>query len=237
MIGNLFQRVGREELPLVLALLFSAGGLWGFFELADEVSEGSTRELDRSLLLTLRSSTDITDPLGPAWLEEMMRDFTALGSVGVLSMITLMVVGYLFVIAKPRAAFAVFAAVSGGQLLSSAVKLLIDRDRPDLVPHGAQVFTASFPSGHSMMAAVVYLTLAVMIIRLSPYWVAKVYILGCAMMIAVLVGISRVYLGVHWPTDVLAGWTVGSIWAVFCWSVTMVLQRARVLRKEPDTAF
>jgi undecaprenyl-diphosphatase len=236
MIANLFQRIGRKELPLILALLFSAGGLWGFFELADEVSEGSTRELDRSLLLALRSSADITDPLGPVWLEEMMRDFTALGSVGVLAMITLMVSGYLFVISKPRAGFAVFAAVSGGQLLSSVVKLLIDRDRPDLVPHGAQVFTASFPSGHSMMAAVVYLTLAVMIIRLSPYWVAKVYILGCAVAITMIVGISRVYLGVHWPTDVLAGWTVGSIWAVFCWLVTAGLQRASVLRKEPGAA-
>lgn len=236
MISRLFQRIGRDELPLILGLLFFAGGLWAFLELADEVAEGSTRALDRSLLLLLRNDADITDPLGPAWVEETMRDVTALGSIGVLAMITLMVVGYFFVISKPKAGLAVFVAVGGGQLLSSLAKLIIDRDRPDLVPHGAQVFTASFPSGHSLMSAVVYLTLAVMIIRLSPHWVGKVYILACAVLIAVLVGTSRVYLGVHWPTDVLAGWTVGCLWAVACWLVTVLLQRARVLKEEPVPA-
>lgn len=236
MFAKLFQRVGRDELPLIIALLFSAGGLWGFFELADEVSEGSTRELDRSLLLMLRSPADISDPVGPVWLEEMMRDFTALGSVGVLALITLMVVGYFIVISKPKAGLAVFIAIGGGQALSSIVKMIIDRDRPDLVPHGAEVFTASFPSGHSLMSAVVYLTLAVMIIRLSPHWVAKTYILSCAVLLTIIVGFSRVYLGVHWPTDVLAGWTVGATWAVLCWLVTMALQRGRVLKEAAGAA-
>ncbi|UUP16483.1 phosphatase PAP2 family protein [Nitratireductor thuwali] len=225
MLENLTNRLGRREWPIVLALLIPAAALWGFVELVDEVAEGSTQAVDRMLLLALRNPADTTEPLGPAWLEEMMRDFTALGGVGVLTLITLAAAGYLFMLSRPKAGLAVILAVGGGILLSTVVKMVIDRPRPDLVPHGSYVATASFPSGHSMMAAVVYLTLAVMIARVRPRWTTKAYVLLWAVLVTLLVGISRVYLGVHWPTDVLAGWTVGSAWALLCWLATLWLQR------------
>lgn len=234
MIENLISRISRREWPIVLALLVAASALWAFVELVDEVTEGTTEAVDRALLLLLRSPQDASDPLGPKWFEDMMRDFTALGSTGVLVLVTLAVIGYFLMLSRPKAGLAVFIAVGGGQLLSTAAKVLIDRPRPDLVPHGDHVVTASFPSGHSMMAAVVYLTLAVMVARLRPQWAVKVYVLSCAVLITLLVGISRVYLGVHWPTDVLAGWAVGSAWALLCWLATLWLQRRGTLKRGAD---
>lgn len=217
--------LGRKEWPVVLALLLIAGALWAFLETADEVIEGETGAIDRLLLRAMRSQADPTDPLGPRWFEEMMRDFTALGGIGVLTLIVITAVGYLLIMDKPRAALAVMFAVGGGALLSTLVKMGIDRPRPDIVPHDSYVSSASFPSGHSMMAAVVYLTLAVMIARVRPHWRLKAYILFCAVAISMLVGVSRVYLGVHWPTDVLAGWFIGAGWALLCWALTLWLQR------------
>lgn len=216
--------LAKREWPLVLSLLVPAVALWGFIALAGEVMEGDTAALDKSILLALRKPGNTAEPLGPPWLQEMMRDFTALGGIAVLTLITIGVVVYLVLDRKRRAALAVGVAVVGGLLISTFVKMGIDRARPDLVPHGSFVSTASFPSGHSMMAAVVYLTLAVMLARLRPRWRVKVFLMSAAIFVVVLVGISRVYLGVHWPTDVLAGWTVGSAWAMLCWIVMLRLQ-------------
>lgn len=229
-----YRWLGRKEWPLVLALLTTAGALWAFVELADDVVERETETIDELLLLAMRSQTDPTDPLGPQWLEEMMRDFTALGGVGLLTLVVLAAVGYLFMMGKRKVALAVLFAVGGGVLLSTLTKMAIDRPRPDLVPHGSYVSSASFPSGHTMMAAVVYLTLAVMIARVRQRWRAKAYVLLCAVLIVLLVGVSRVYLGVHWPTDVLAGWTIGSGWALLCWAVTLWLQRQGKMEDDAD---
>ncbi|MGK9286534.1 phosphatase PAP2 family protein [Sinorhizobium meliloti] len=231
---KLYRWFGRKEWPLVLILLAAAGALWAFVEIADDVVEQETGTVDKVLLRAMRSQTNPADPLGPRWLEEMMRDFTGLGGVGVLTLIVGAAVGYLYIMEKGRAALAVIFAVGGGVLLSTLAKTVIDRPRPDLVSHGSFVTSASFPSGHSMMAAVVYLTLAVMIARVRPRWRTKAYILLCAVLIALLVGVSRVYLGVHWPTDVLAGWTIGSGWALLCWGVTLWLQRRGEIEDDAD---
>ena len=137
---------------------------------------------------------------------------------------------------KHKAALAVLVAVGIGILLSTLVKMGFDRPRPDLVPHGSYVYTASFPSGHSMMSAVVYLTLAVMLARVRPQWRIKIYVLGVAVLVTLLVGFSRVYLGVHWPSDVLAGWSVGAAWALTCWLATLLLQRRGQIEPEQDDA-
>lgn len=195
-----------------------------FAKIAEEVMEGDTGGLDRKLLLLLRNPADLSDPLGPRWLEEMMRDFTALGGVGVLVLIVACVSGFLALTGRRRAAIVVVAAVGGGLLMSSALKHGFSRPRPDLVPHGSLVYTSSFPSGHSMMSAVVYLTLGALLARTQGATRVKLFIMGAAALVTLLVGFSRVYLGVHWPTDVLAGWVIGSAWAVLCWLGMIWLQ-------------
>ena len=218
-------RWAQREFAVLAALALAAAAIWAFAELADDVLEGETHAFDEWVLLALRTAADPSDPLGPGWLEELMRDITALGSTGVLTFITLAVAGFLALDRKTLAALFVVVAVGGGMLLSTGLKIGFDRPRPDLVPHGAIVYTASFPSGHSMLAAVAYLTLGALLARVQPRRLLKLYLLGLAILLTVAVGVSRVYLGVHWPTDVLAGWAVGAAWALFCWAAALWLQR------------
>ncbi|MBS9403239.1 phosphatase PAP2 family protein [Halomonas sp. TRM85114] len=222
---SLLARLGRYELAILLCVSVLSGGIWGFVELAEEVSEGDTQSLDETLLLSLRNPADHTDPLGPGWVEELGRDFTALGGVGVLVLVSLGSLGYLLLARRYRAALFASVAVPGGILLSTLMKVGFDRPRPDLVPHDSLVYTASFPSGHAMMSAVTYLTLAALLTRVHPELRLKAYILVVAILLTLLVGISRVYLGVHWPTDVLAGWTAGAAWAALCWLAMRWMQR------------
>jgi len=221
---RLVRWLASHQLGLLLVFALVVGGLWGFVEIAEEVMEGETRAIDEFLLLALRNPADRTDPLGPAWVEELFRDFSALGGMGVLTLLTAATVGYTVLAGRRRTALFILAAVSGGLLLSVALKFGFARPRPDLVPHGSQVYTASFPSGHSMMSAIAYLTLGALVARLQPSLRLKVYVLSCMAGLTLLVGFSRVYLGVHWPSDVLAGWVIGTTWALFCWLVARVLQ-------------
>ncbi|HET9956181.1 MAG TPA: phosphatase PAP2 family protein, partial [Polyangiaceae bacterium] len=180
----------------------------------------------RELLLSLREPTNLSDPVGPAWVEEAGRDFTALGGKAVLTLVTVAVVGHLLLRRKPRSAVFVAISVVGGALLSSALKGIFVRPRPALVTHLAYVTSSSFPSGHSMLSSAVYLTLAGLLARSEASLVRKAYILLWATILALLVGFSRVYIGVHWPSDVLAGWAAGAAWAAFCWTVARALQRS-----------
>ena len=217
--------IGGHERATLIGLALVSGGLWGFVALADEVMEGETATFDVWLLLRLRTPDDLTDPIGPGWFEEMGRDVTALGGVGVLVFVTLAVVGYLLLRRSKGLALYTTLAVGGGLVLSTLLKEFFDRSRPALVPHETVVYTSSFPSGHSMMSAVVYLTLGAMLARIQGHVRLKAYILLVAAFITVSVGSSRVYLGVHWPTDVLAGWAGGAAWAVACGLVLRRLQR------------
>lgn len=220
-----FAWFGRHELATLVVLVLVAAGVWGFAELADEVMEGETSSFDERVLLAMRSPGDRADPLGPKWLEEIGRDLTALGGMVVLTFLTFTVTGYLWLDGKRHAAVFVLAAVAGGLLLSLALKGGFERDRPALVPHGSYVHTTSFPSGHSMMSAATYLTLAALLARVNLRPGLKAYVLLLAVLLTGGVGVSRVYMGVHWPTDVLAGWTAGATWALLCWLLARWLQR------------
>lgn len=210
----------------MLAMVFViAGLLLAFGHIGEEVLEGDTTSFDQTILLFFRSASDLSDPIGPPWVEEMARDITALGSYAVLSVIFCAVVTYLFMTRQRAAAFWVLAAVGGGVLLSNVLKLGYERPRPDLVPHAVRVFTTSFPSGHATLSAITYLTLGALLASLHDSVRFKVYFISLAVFLTVAVGISRIYLGVHYPTDVLAGWCIGAAWALLCWTVFRWLQR------------
>lgn len=186
---------------------------------ASERAEGEQLALDRILLLALRRPDDLAQPIGPAWLQHVMIDLTALGSTSVLTLIVMLAVSYLLAIRRRLVALVLVASVAGGALLNVFLKMSFARPRPDLVAHLVKETTMSFPSGHSANSAVIYLTLAILLastqIRSRVRWL----IIICALLITMIIGLSRVYLGVHWPSDVVAGWVVGATWALFCWFV------------------
>ena len=215
----------RTDSKILVIFLALAALAFALLWLGSEVLEGDTFAIDRWILLGLRSAADASNPIGPRWLLYSMMDATALGSVTVLTLVTIMVVGYLVATRRRAAAVFVSVAVVGGALLSSALKSLFFRARPDVVPHLVHVTSASFPSGHAMNSAVVYLTLATLLARTEPQERVRVYLLAVAISLALLVGVSRVYLGVHWPSDVIAGWCVGAVWAVICSLVGKALLR------------
>jgi undecaprenyl-diphosphatase len=215
----------RVELAVLATIGLGAAALLGFMLLIEQVIDGETHAFDEAVLRALRSPTDPADPLGPWWVEQIFKDLTALGGSTVLTLITAAVVGYLLIDRKRAAARLVLVSVGGGVLLSSLAKNLVARPRPELVAHMVEVHTLSFPSGHAMMSAVTFLTLGALLARVQPHRRLKAYLLGVAVILTVLVGVSRVYLGVHWPTDVLAGWCAGAAWAILCWTVALWLQR------------
>jgi len=225
--------LGRHELGTLLAVGALAAGVWLFAALADEVMEGGTRKLDRTLLLALRRPSDL-QPLGPPALLNAARDITALGGPTVLTLLTAAVSLFLALDGKKHMALFVCGSIGSGLLLSNLLKDSFDRPRPDIVPHEVYAASYSFPSGHSMLSALTYLTLGAILARSHEHKLLKAYFLVTAVFLTVLIGVTRVYLGVHWPTDVLAGWTAGAVWALLCWRLARWLQSRRALEPEAD---
>jgi undecaprenyl-diphosphatase len=211
-------------LLIVLALVF--------LKLASGVFAGETRTFDERMLRGLRHPDDPALPIGPRWLTNGALDMTALGDVAVLGLTVLAVVGYLFLHGLYRTGLFILAASVGGWVLQFLLKVVFDRPRPDVVPHLREVMSTSFPSGHALTSAAVYLTLGALTMRLAKGRVAKFYCLAIAMLVTFLVGSSRVYLGVHYPTDVLAGWIIGLSWALLCLIVETLIERRAGLKRE-----
>jgi undecaprenyl-diphosphatase len=214
----------RASPGLAVLLVLAAAAVYAFVELVDEVMEGESRTFDEWILRALRSPDDPGEPLGPWWVQTMFVDITSLGGTTVVTLITLAVLGYLLFDGKRAAALLVLISVAGGAALSSVLKLGFDRPRPDLVAHLVEVQTLSFPSGHAMVSAVIYLTLGALLAQVQAHNHLRAYILSVAVILTLLIGISRVYLGVHWPTDVVAGWCAGAAWAIGCWVIAAWLQ-------------
>ena len=209
------RRDGVDVLVLLtrLAILF---GAFGFIALACAVRAGMTKQFDERLVLAARDPADPERILGPVALEEVARDLTALGGVVALCLVTAAVSGYLLICHKFHALALLLSATLGGLLLSTVLKESSHRARPAIVPHKSQVMTSSFPSGHSLNSAVVYLTLGSMLGGLSQQRRLKLYFFGVALLLTLLIGVSRVYMGVHFPSDVMAGWFAGLAWALSC---------------------
>lgn len=217
---------------MLLALAGIATGVWAFAAIADEVREGDTQTFDRRVLLALRRADG--SPIGSPALQDAARDVTALGGVVVLGLITTFAAGFLALDGKRHMALFLIGSVLLGSALTDVLKDAFHRPRPDLVPHAAYFSGTSFPSGHSMMSALTYLTLGALLARSQPRAALKAYYLLVATFLTVIVGVSRVYLGVHWPTDVLAGWIGGSVWAWLCWLTAQWLQMRRTLEFEEE---
>ena len=213
---NLLRRIESRALVLVIGL---AGALWVFFNVASEVGEGDTAALDRQVLLALRNPANPGDPLGSRSFEEAMRDVTALGGFTVVTLVTVVAVLAFLIHGRKRHALVLAGTVLLAELSSELAKSLYARPRPDLVPHGSYVYSASFPSGHSTLSAATYLTLAVLIASLEPNRGTKAMVVVLAGILVLAIGFSRVYLGVHWPRAVLAGGSLGGAWALAAWTV------------------
>jgi undecaprenyl-diphosphatase len=219
-------------------LLFLVGGacvlllLLLVLKLAGEVGEGETLEFDRRILLALRDSHNPSVPMGPPWLVGAALDITALGSATVLGLTVLAISGFLVLQGMWRTGVFVAMASGGALIINGALKEVFQRPRPDVVPHLREVMTMSFPSGHALTSAVVYLTLGALSMRIAERPLTKAYCMAMAMLLTVLVGVSRVYLGVHYPTDVLAGWLIGLSWALLCWIVERWLEHRAGLERE-----
>ncbi|ANP48043.1 hypothetical protein ATE48_11595 [Candidatus Viadribacter manganicus] len=208
--------LARREIVPIAIFLGVALPLFAFMEIADEVGEGEARWFDESILLALRTA-DPADPIGPRWVETSVMDITTLGGFAVLALVTFMATGYLLVLKRWSDALTLLFATIGGTLISEGLKVGFNRPRPDLVAHVVETTSMSFPSGHAMLSAVTYLTLGALIARTQEKRWLRGYVLGGAILVTLLIGLTRVYLGVHWPTDVLAGWCLGAAWALLCW--------------------
>jgi undecaprenyl-diphosphatase len=224
----LLGRWGVQEIGALLAVFVAASLILSFGLIAEEVMEGDTHKLDTAILLAFHTPGNPADRIGPPWLEEMMRDITALGSYAFIIIVVVAALGYLLLVRKPALVTLTIASVAGGTFISNLLKAGFDRPRPD-IEHAARVFTASFPSGHATLSAVTFLTLGAILTRVNADRRVKLYFMGVAVFLTILVGISRVYLGVHYPSDVLAGWCIGSGWAMLCWAGALWLQ---IRRKE-----
>lgn len=229
---------GRRKLPadgrMLVGFLIAAALAFLFLKLASEVAEGDTLAFDRSLVFALRDPADPSKSAGPAWLTKAMVDITAVGGVNILTILTVAVAGYLLAARKAATSLFVVAAIAGGAAVSVALKAVYVRPRPDIVAHLVQVDTTSFPSGHATNSAIVFLTLGTLLASTRRDRATSVYLVAAAIVLTLLVGVSRVYLGVHWPSDVVAGWCVGAAWAAMCSLLARVLQERR--RIEPAGA-
>ena len=224
-VRELLRSAGWREFVLLLSVGALLGGILIFVGVTDLVLEGDLHETEVRWMKDLRSAADLARPVGPAWLENVNREVTVLGGGVVLTLITLVVAGYLLIERWYASTVFLLVAVAGGMLLTNVLKSLFDRDRPTVVPHLADSLLKSYPSGHSMMSSVVYLTLAVLLARAMERRRVKVYCVTVALLLSLIVGASRVYLGVHYPTDVIAGWAGGIAWALLCWLAAYWLEK------------
>jgi len=221
----------QQEAALFVAALGVLLAVFSFVRIAQQLGEGDLGNLDEWLLRLLRVPGQPHIPIGPSWLVEATQDITTLGGRTMLLAVILFAIGYLALEGKHGAMWLVAIAAGGGGLLSTIMKQLFGRDRPDVIPHLVAVTSPSFPSGHAMLAAIVYLTLGALLARFAARRRTRVYMLTVALFATFVIGSSRVYLGVHYPSDVLAGWCAGLVWALMCWLAARYLQKRGAVEK------
>ncbi|MES2793403.1 MAG: phosphatase PAP2 family protein [Planctomycetota bacterium] len=234
-ISKIFRWIGQHDRAVLASLFLITAAIWTFLKLADAVSERQTLHFDEWLLRILRRPDNLAVPIGPPWLLEVGRDLSALGGITVLTLLILTVSGFLGLRRMYGAMWLVLGSATGGAVAVTILKNVFDRPRPGLVPHLSGVFTSSFPSGHSMLSATVFLTLGTLLGQFVHERLLKAYFLTIALILTLLVGASRVFLGVHYPSDVLAGWSAGLAWALICGLVAKYLQRRGAVERDAET--
>lgn len=215
----------------VLGFIVFVLAVWTFFEMVGDAVPGRYLEAEAKILRGFRQPGDLSKGIGPPEVGDMVRDLTALGGVAVLTLVVIFVTGFLALCRRFRALILILTATISGVLFSDAMKSIAGRDRPQIVPHLVEESSLSFPSGHSMMSSVVYLTLGALLAQTMARRREKFYIILVAIFLTGVVGVSRVYLGVHYPTDVVAGWSAGVAWALLFWGIAWWLQRRGELQR------
>ena len=214
----------------IAALLMALAGAFAFIELADEVLEKETVTFDQRLFDAIAGRYQ---RLGPG-SQEMWRDLSALGGATVIILLSTGVATFLLLRRQWRSAAFLAISVVGGLILSSLIKQAIDRARPELLEHHALPGSPSFPSGHATHAAVVYLAIAILLTKLVESVRLKAYILTAGLLVPLLVGISRIALAVHWPTDVLGGWLIGLAWGLLVYTAATYMQARGGIEQEGE---
>jgi len=199
-----------------------------FVGLADDMTEADGRAFDQAVLLAMRPG-GAADGWGPPWLETAALDLTSLGGIAVLGLFAVIVVLFLILQRKRLSALLLVLGLAGGVALSEGLKAVFARDRPPETYRVVETINASFPSGHALLSAVFYLSIGVMLTRAFPRRQFKAYVLGVAVLLTLIVGLTRIYLAAHWATDVLAGWSVGAAWAMALWLVAYAVQRRQAV--------
>lgn len=208
-----------SEVVVLVSALAMCLSVWLFLWVAHEMGEQEHQAMEERWMLALRNPQHPAEPVGAPWLAEMARDISALGGATVVIMLSLVVSGHLLLRRRWRRVLLLAVTIAGGHALSHGLKAAYGRERPSVVPHLAYVNSASFPSGHSLSSSVVYLTIGALLAQAAPRRREKIYIIAIAFGLTFIIGLSRVFLGVHYPTDVLAGWSAGTAWALACWLI------------------
>ncbi len=214
-------QLAREEIAAVSALAVVALGGFLFAVAADAMREPGGQAFDMAVLQALRPPGHPHDPIGPWWLQEAALDLTSLGGISVLGLFALITVGFLLIQRKYLSGVLLALGLLGGVTLSEGLKAIFNRPRPPADYQAVETLNASFPSGHALLATVFYLSVGVMMARAFQRRQLKAYIMSVAIGLALIVGLTRIYLGAHWLTDVLAGWSIGAVWAMTLWLVAL----------------
>jgi undecaprenyl-diphosphatase len=222
-------RPGWERFVHIAAAVSFLLAVGVFVELADDAPEGDYLPIENKIMEAMRRSGE---PWGPAGTASVVRDITALGSAVVLSLLTMLIIGFLCMSGRLRVAALIAVATAGGQALNLVLKNSFGRERPDSALHLVEVTSTSFPSGHTMASSTFYLTTGALLARMAQRKREKTYFVVAALLLTFMIGFSRVYLGVHYPTDVVAGWSAGTAWALLCWFVADWLGRRGKMRKD-----
>ncbi len=210
-----FSRLKNLEITVLFTLLCLVAGSWIFIEIADEVREADKLQFDTILLDYIRATSAAGEIKGPDWLPTSMEEITSLGGITIICVAATITITFFLVLGRYKTTLVMLCSSFGGIALSFALKYLFARPRPDESLHMVMTETFSFPSGHAMSSAVVYLSLAGLLAKIQRQRKVKIFTLAVALLLVFLIGISRIYLGVHYPTDVLGGWSVGLAWASF----------------------